>query len=1086
MEGAPGIAPGMAEAGWEVAAGAGAWFAILCVLGVGCGAAWLGLQAAGLRGRRLGLHTAAFGPGLGVGIASLLTFFLRTLGLPRPGLWSLLGAGALLAVGIEAWRRRSPEREVSPPARPARSPMAVRIAALLMLLVSAGLLLDTLRMVSRTWPEGTWDAVAVWNVRARMLDRAYERAPDLLKKVDPVSHPNYPLLVPGAVATQLAIAGDDPWVSRLTGMVFAVGLGLLVFAVVADSGSLPLAAIATALLWGSPMLLKWAGSQCADIPVAYYFLGALAVLASRLPGRRDGPLPLVLGGVFLGLLAWTKNEGVVMVLLLAGFYGLWRFLNRRDLPSGKPGSGGKLGKEALALGAGLLPGLLAVFLFKLLWAPESGLGTFFQGSAYQGTALERITSLARWWVPVREVVKRLVPLGDGATWSLAWPVLLAGAGLAVWAQVRFRHAWASFWGACLLATVVSWIPIFAITPYGQMWHISGSIDRLYLQVFPALIAGLFLRLAWALREKVRGPVPVLRIPVGAAWLAGSMAAGLALKALLVAEAFPRIWLFMDELLYLMTAYDIAHWGEPGVPHPDAFFYAPLPALLLAPLFALGLKAPLVYHAGLLLFHALLTSAVAAGWLILRRLFGTESPLPAVLLVLGPPAYTALTLMSEPLFIALYTWFLYFLVRMIQERRTWTAWVAGLLLAGLVLTRFAGYLVAVSLVAGAVSTVFQRRDRRLLWLHLQALLPAVAAFAAWRLIAPHVKTAPPMDDPLVLLAAAVNLPLELALGAARRFLAQVGYVSLSTFGFALPAAVWLLVRRADPAEAREGRGEDIRLVLLNVFSFLAGACFIAAVFMWFGAIRLPLPRFDLYGRYVEYFAIPLLVAAFGALGLLRERPRARLALAAGSLVLNAVLLLFIPESFFTASLDNQIAPNSLGIAWVFRVVSRYGTWVRWLLPVLAALLAWGLTSSGRLRRPAVGVLLLLVAFNFGIAAQETSINSRGSEEYASTVSHFVLSHPDLFAGGLYVDYPEYLREDGPVGDYASVYRVIADHLDKVVSGREPERYLGKMPVLTWRRLDRPVLAEWPHLAYRIYAADPATTGSTTGSTPGSAP
>lgn len=1082
MEGVAAGVPGAAEAAWEAAAGAGAWFAVLCVIGVGCGVAWLGLRAAGLRDRRLGLHTAAFGPGLGLGIASLLTFFCRTFGLPRPGLGSLLAAGALLAAaiaGMEARRRRrSVREEISPPALPVRFPVFVRAVALLMLLVSTGLFLDTLRMVSRTWPEGTWDAVAVWNVRARFLDRDYERAPELLKKVDPVSHPNYPLLVPGAVAAQLAIAGEDPWVSRLTGMVFAVGAGLLVFAVVADSGSLALAAIATALLWGSPMFLKWAGSQCADIPVAYYFLGALAVLGSRLPGRRDGPLPLVLGGVFLGLLAWTKNEGVVMVLLLAGLYGLWRLLDRRASP-GKE----SLGREALALGLGLLPGLLAVLLFKALWAPESGLGTFFQGHAHHGTALDRILSPVRWWVPVREVVKRLVPLGDGATWSLAWPALLAGVGLAVWAQLRFRHAWASFWGACLLLTVASWIPIFAVTPYGQMWHILGSIDRLYLQVFPALIAGLFLRLGWALREKVRGPVQVREVPVGALWLAGVVAAGLALKALLVAEAFPRIWLFMDELLYLMTAYDIAHWGEAGVPHPDAFFYAPLPSLLIAPLFALGLKPPLVYHAALLLFHGLLTSAAVAGWLTLRRLFGTESRLLPVLLVLGPPAYTALALMSEPLFIALYSWFLYFLVRMNQERRSWTAWVAGFLLAGLVLTRFAGYLAAVSLAVGALDAFLrhrQRKDWKLLGLHLQALVPPVAAFVAWRLIAPNVKTAPPMDDPLVLLAVALNFPLELALGAARRFLAQVGYVSLSTFGFALPAAVWLLVRRATPDEVRgeapDGRREEIRLFLVNVFGFLAGACFIASVFMWYGAIRLPLPRFDMYGRYVEYFAVPLLIVALGSLGLLRERPRARLAVVAGALLLNAVLLLFIPAGFFTASLDNQVAPNSLGIAWFFRIVGRYGTWTRWLLPVLAAALAWGLTSRGRLRHAAAGALLLLVAFNFGIATQESSLNSVGSATYASAVSDFVLAHPEAFAGGIYVDYPEYLRDDGPVTDFASIDRVIADHLDKVIAGREPERYAGKMPVLTWRRLNRPVLAEWPHLTYRIYAADPPAPGS----------
>lgn len=1049
----------MTEDGVAVAAGAGAWFALLCVLAVGFAVAWAALRAAGLRERRLLLHTAAFGPGLGLGIASLLTFFARTFGLPRPGLLALFGLGALLAGGIAALaarRRRSAPEEISPPAPELRSPLSVQIVALALLLVSAGLLLVTLRVVTRDWPEGTWDAVAIWNTRARLLDRGYEDAPEILKRVEAASHPNYPLLVPGAVAAQLAVAGEDPWVPRLTGMVFVVGLGLLIFAVVADSGSLPLAAMATALFWANPMFLKWAGSQCADIPLAYYFLGSLAVLGSRLPGRRDGPLPLALGGAFLGFLAWTKNEGVVMLLLAVGLYGLWKLLHRQVAGAGR---------EALALGAGALPGLLAVFLFKRLWAPESGLGTFFQGSV-----MERATSLERWWVPVWEIAKRLVPVGAGLGWSLIWPLLLAGAGLAVWAQLRHRRPWASFWGACLLATVGSWVPIFAVTPYGQMWHIQGSLDRLFLQVFPALLAGVFLRLAWALREKSPEPVRVRAVPWGFLWLAGVLAAGLALKTFLVAEWLPRIWLFMDELFYFLTAYDIAHWGEPGVPHPDAFFYAPLPSVLLAPLFDLGLTPPQAYHAGLLLFHIVLTSAVVAGWLILRRLFGTESWLLPAVLVLGPPAYVALALMSEPLFIALYAWFLYYLVRMLQQRRSLDAWLAGLMLAGLVLTRFAGYLVAGSLVIGAVAAFLQRRDRRMLWLHLQALAPAVGAFAAWRLIAPHVKTAPPMDDPLVLLAVAVNFPLELVLGAARRFFAQVGYVSLSTFGFALPVALWLLLRRPEPGDPAAGRDRDVRLFLLHVLTFLATACGLAAVFMWFGGLRLPLPRFHMYGRYVEYFAIPLLAVAFGALGALRERPRARLALVAGTLLLNAALLLFIPEGFYGASLDNQVAPNSLGIAWILRVVAGLGLWSRWLVPPLLALLAWGLTSRGGWRRAAVGALLIVVAFNFGIGAQESSINSRGSEQYASVASHFVLSHPDLFAGGLYVEYPEYLRDDGPVADFATVYRVIADHADKVIAGREPGPYVGKMPVLTWRRLDRPVLAEWPHLTYRIYAAD----------------
>jgi hypothetical protein len=95
------------------------------------------------------------------------------------------------------------------------------------------------------------------------------------------------------------------------------------------------------------------------------------------------------------------------------------------------------------------------------------------------------------------------------------------------------------------------------------------------------------------------------------------------------------------------------------------------------------------------------------------------------------------------------------------------------------------------------------------------------------------------------------------------------------------------------------------------------------------------------------------------------------------------------------------------------------------------------------------------------------------QYASSISDYIRDHPEPFANGLYVDHPGigYKRTEAPemAAQHAFFYRVMADHMDKVIAGSEPERFHARMPVLSirpfpgWR-----VLAEWPWVQYRIYA------------------
>jgi hypothetical protein len=289
--------------------------------------------------------------------------------------------------------------------------------------------------------------------------------------------------------------------------------------------------------------------------------------------------------------------------------------------------------------------------------------------------------------------------------------------------------------------------------------------------------------------------------------------------------------------------------------------------------------------------------------------------------------------------------------------------------------------------------------------------------------------------------------------------------------------------------RGGSGEDEGLrrqrrlfsrlfsIVVLVSLVLTGA--ISAVFMWYARFRY-LPRYDMYGRYIDYFAIPVLILALGTYWEMRRdaSDRERWALAAWTLLLNAAFLFVIPERTFPGSLNGQVAPNSMGIVWLLELVRIFGSGIRWLLPPAAALLAWLLASPvyfarRGVRYAVVAGLAVLSLVNFLAGAREVSVQSNGSVEYTSKISDFIKDNPDLFANGLYLDYPGigYRRAEAPemALQHAFVYRVLADHVDKVIAGSEPERFHARMPVLSrrsfpgWR-----VLAEWPWVQYRIYA------------------
>jgi len=439
----------------------GIWPALLLVL---FGAAVVARLHRGDRAPAALWRAVALAVPLGMGFASILGVGWRALvgQAPRPGTALVLLAlsGGLVAIGA----RRRPSASTGT-ARPPEAPGGRLLlgAAALALLVASGL---AARAVAVYWveiPQGAFDAVATWNLRARLLFLA---PGDLAHVLDAT---NYPLLLPGAIAFQWALAGTvSAASSRATGAAFLMATAALL-AVMPSRRGRAAGLAAAALFLATPFAVGQGSSQEADVPTACLLLASAALLAARL---RPTPGPTAeLAGLVLGLLAWTKNEGLLWAGLALALFALTdRRAARRDAPR---------------LAFGIAPGLVALALYKLAWAPDRGLSA---SGFLAGEALGRLADGERWRVIGAALVERLDPTAGPFPWGLAWLFLaLATVGLRFLPGVP-TSAEGRFLGRLALAALACVPGIYALTPLPLVWHLGTSLDRLLLQLYPLALA----------------------------------------------------------------------------------------------------------------------------------------------------------------------------------------------------------------------------------------------------------------------------------------------------------------------------------------------------------------------------------------------------------------------------------------------------------------------------------------------------------------------------------------------------------------------------------------------------------------------
>lgn len=420
----------------------------------------------GARFCRHDLLRASLGAGLGLGLSSLVTFFAD----------AFFGGGAAVVLGADivlfaaaasciAWRRNGPCRFCVRSAAPGGF-VLYGCAAAAVTAAMAAFVLFTLNN-----PYGEWDAWAIWNNHARFLASgpAWKQ---MFSPHIPWAVQDYPLLIPGAIANGWLVTGSTPASTpALVAFLFLLGAAGVLFGTLDLLRGRKQALVAVVTLFGAGAMVRMSASQYADIPVAFFYLAASAMvcLADVFVEDRHS---WWLVGAFAGCAAWTKNEGLVFlaVVVLARVVVSLRF--RRFDP------------KALALMAvGAAPFGLTVAWFKIAIAPAN-----YLFAETQQPLAARLIDISRYMTVAVEFGRQAFTFGG---WLLP-PVLVLAAYLWLMGRPEAKGQGQSAALITVCAMLAAYAGVYVVTTKDLNWQLDTSLARVLMQLWPAAVLVLFL------------------------------------------------------------------------------------------------------------------------------------------------------------------------------------------------------------------------------------------------------------------------------------------------------------------------------------------------------------------------------------------------------------------------------------------------------------------------------------------------------------------------------------------------------------------------------------------------------------------
>jgi Dolichyl-phosphate-mannose-protein mannosyltransferase len=453
------------------------------------------------------LLRASLSVGYGIGAWSLVFFLGRVSGQHH---WLAIDVCVMVLLAAAFFLRRAksiPRPRPAPHQACAKPPTRIdRVLAIgFGLALAAALYSCVLRSIVHPHGEG-WDAFAIWNLHARFLVRSDDWREGLSALI-PWSHPDYPFLLPAAVAHFWSALGkESTLVPAAVGVAFSFATIGLLFSSLAILRGPASAMVGGLALLATPFFVEQGTSQYADVPLSFFFLAAMALLHLYAAESSDGSPAqsgfLWLAGLGAGFAVWTKNEGM---LYLCATLGAWMLVfgfspRGREVPAVRSTARDtrnrrRSGRAAVVFLAGAAP-----FLILVLWCKHSVAfsNEFF---SHPSAMLQKILDPARYGVIAQWYAKDFLRFGEW--WLVPGTLVLTGFYCFLRSKRTIpnrRDAIApSLW--TLLLTLIGYFAIYVITPYDLRWHLRFSLNRLFLQVWPSTIFVVLLALPFGLVQK---------------------------------------------------------------------------------------------------------------------------------------------------------------------------------------------------------------------------------------------------------------------------------------------------------------------------------------------------------------------------------------------------------------------------------------------------------------------------------------------------------------------------------------------------------------------------------------------------------
>lgn len=333
-------------------------------------------------------------------------------------------------------------------------------------------------LISLNNPHGFWDAWAIWNMRARFLVRSGDQIASAFSELLGWSHVDYPLLLPCNVAKIWTLLGNESLlVPILIAFIFTITTIGLLFSSLSYMQNWYQGLLAGLLLLTVGSFFEKGADQMADVPIGLYYLATIIIYCIFHFEHEKSLHYIFLAGIMAGFATWTKNEGILFLIIVI----LTRFLIR--FPHG--GLRNFL-KEISVFLCGVTPIILLLILFKIKFAPSNDI---ISGQGFEVT-LSRLFDINRYLVVGKSFISEFFDM--------------------LHERVIFIPLFIIFWGFSsnkqnrrgiqntmyiLSFMLVGYFMVYIITPHELNWHLKTSLGRLFLQLLPSATFLFFMAIA---------------------------------------------------------------------------------------------------------------------------------------------------------------------------------------------------------------------------------------------------------------------------------------------------------------------------------------------------------------------------------------------------------------------------------------------------------------------------------------------------------------------------------------------------------------------------------------------------------------